>query len=165
MKTQRQFVAAGFAALLFFCAHCRNAPAQSFKQIKILESTCEDVTRILEIDRCRMPESVYNLKDYAVNVVFTDGKREKRGKLCYEVPAGRVKGFSVAYLTRLVPLAEFGDGLQPVGRLKGTEQDVYQDKENGVSVFATAGFVTTAVFSATPAGLQKYAADCRGGKK
>ena len=105
------------------------------------------------------------MKEFIVQIVFTTGKREKYDKICYDLPAGRVKSLSVTYVNKLVPREDFGARLIFVGKMKGSELELYEDKENGVGIFSASGYVYTALFGATPTQLQKYASDCRTDKK
>jgi hypothetical protein len=150
-----------FLILIFFCC-CKFVSAQGFNGIIPLESTCEDVKRILQVEECKSPRSVYWLKDYTVDVSFYENKPigiEKN--LCYKVPAGRVIGISVDYYKR-IPIKDFQYALKYAETLPNDiSTEIYENEENGVSVFTHNGLISTAIFLPTPEQHKKFAFECQ----
>ena len=70
MKTIRIFIF-GFCALVIGAT---PAYAKEWRGLIPLKSTCEDVKRILGVDKCVVPESTYELSNYRVIIRFAQNK-------------------------------------------------------------------------------------------
>lgn len=114
--------------------YCTFVSAQGYKGIIPLESTCEDVKRILKVENCTF--SLLN-RDYTkdwISVTFATAKPNKTDKICYKVPVGKVTSISVSY-NKPILLSEFEYELKyaegPFGDIEGYS---YENSEKGVSV-------------------------------
>jgi len=149
--------------LLFFVFFACNeySFAQGFKGIIPLESTCEDVKRILNVKECQFPLSIYWLKDFRISVRYTQEKPSESDKLCYKVPAGRVSSVTVSY-NKPFPIKEFEYELKYVeGPFGDIDTITYENSEKGVDVFTNLGRVGTAIFGPTPEQYRKFSYDCK----
>jgi hypothetical protein len=133
--------------------------SQGFNRIVPLESTCDDLKRILGIAECSFPQDVLWLQDYRISVKFTSGSSEKNGKLCYRVPAGRVILIAVSYNVPIL-IKDFPYNLTFREKLYDIDTLVYENVDSGVSVTANNGYVATATFVPTPAQHKKFAYPC-----
>lgn len=162
MKIKHKFKAKNWTLILIFLGCCQFISAQGFKGIVPLESTCEDIKRILRVEKCDFPQSIYRLKEYTVSVSFYENKPIGKNKdLCYQIPAGRVIGLTVSY-NKHIRIAEFEYELKFAQKLNNDiDTEVYKNEANNVSVFSNNGLVETAIFSATRELHKKYAIECR----
>ncbi|MEZ5421576.1 MAG: hypothetical protein R2682_00605 [Pyrinomonadaceae bacterium] len=160
MKTVNLFV----LCLVIF-AFTGLVSAQGFKGLIPLESTCEDVKRVLNVEKCTVPFSVYFLKDYMVGVHFKTETPSEDEKWCYKVPVGTVTSLTVSY-NKPFPLKDFEYRLEYAeGPFGDVDTTAYKNEEKGVSVFVNLGRINTANFMPTPDQRKKYAYDCRSGCK
>ncbi len=157
------FTANLISALILF-GFCNFTSAQGFKGIIPLESTCEDVKRILQVDECKFPRSFYWLKDYRIDISFNEN-RSVESKICYKVPKDRVISLVVSY-NKNIPIKEFEYDLKFVQKLNNDiDTIVYENEENNISVFTHLGLVSYAVFIPTQEQHKKFAFECKGSKK
>jgi len=52
---------------------------QDWRQLVPLPSTCEDIKRILKIEKCTFPVSNYDLPDFEVNISFEESEQKVKG--------------------------------------------------------------------------------------
>lgn len=150
-----------FLLILMFCSFDGFVSAQGFKGIVPLESTCEDVKRILQVEECIVPRSIYWLQDFRVSISFTQEKPSEGDKLCYKVPAGRVLSLTVSY-NKPFPIKEFEYELKYTeGPFGDIDTISYENEEKGVSVLTNLGRINTAIFAPTPEQHKKYAYECK----
>jgi hypothetical protein len=160
MKINHKFKVMGLVSVLILVGFCSFTSAQGFKGIIPLESTCEDVKRILQVDECKVPQSVYRLKDYTVSISFNDNSLDE-SKICYKVPKGRVISLVVSY-HKNIPIKEFEYELKFVKKLyNDIDEDWYANNEKGVSVLSQIGLVSSAVFVPTHEQHKKFAYECK----
>jgi hypothetical protein len=163
MKINYMFTAI-VLTIIFLCC-CQFVSAQGFKGITSLESTCEDVKRILQIDECQFPRGTYWLKEYTVSISFTKDNPGKSDKFCYKVPAGRVSSIVVSYHNPVL-VKDFEYELKYEKDLNDDiNQVAYSNVEKGVSVLSQNGFATSAIFVPTPEQHKKFAYKCKTSNK
>lgn len=137
-----------------------NISAQGFKGIVPLESTCADVKRILQVDDCSYPYSIFTFKDFSVDIHFSKEKSSPEDKWCYRVSPGTVRSLTVSYY-KSIPMKEFEYDLKvkegPFGDIKTI---IYENRDKGVSVMTNRGLINTAVFVPTPKQHEKLAYEC-----
>ena len=146
---------------VFFFAVPIFANAQGFKGIVPLQSTCEDVKRILQVGECTFPQSIYRLKDFRITINFTTDKPEKEAKICFRVPAGLVSGFTVSYNKRF-PVAEFEPKVKYLeGPFGDIDTIVYGNEEDSIAVFTNSELVNYIVYSPTRTERRKFSYQCK----
>ncbi len=137
------------------------ANAQGFRGIVPLKSNCEDVKRILQVEKCTFPQSIYRLEDFNVVVNFTTDKPRKKAKICFKVPARLVSSLTVSY-HKPFPLSEFEYEVKyiegPFGDINTT---IYGDKEKGVEVFTINSQVSYVGYIPTEMEYQKLSYPCK----
>jgi hypothetical protein len=164
MNINHKFKVMSLVSALIFLGFCNFTSAQGFKGIIPLESTCEDVKRILRVDGCKFPRSVYWLKDYTIDISFNE-KRSVESKICYKVPKGRVISLVVSY-NKNIPIKEFEYELKFVKKLNNDiDSIVYENEQNNISVLTQLGFVSTAIFIPTQEQHKKFAFECKKSNK
>src|SRR5688572_15229703 len=130
-----------FLFAFFVLIFTNIASSQGFRGIVPLESTCEDVKRILGVEKCGPSQSIYFLKEHWITVNFTSKDDCKKRKLCFRVPPGRVTSLNVSYHKR-IPIAEFEYELK---RGEGPFGDIgtiaYENKEKGVAAMTLNGLI------------------------
>lgn len=155
MRTTNIFTIISTLVLFVF-----SVGAQDFKGLVPLESTCDDVKRILGVDECKMPQSNYILKEFSITINFVSIESSERTGFCYRVPTGRITSMVVSYY-KPIPIKEFGYELKykegPFGDI-GTI--AYSNEEKGISVFTDNGLITTAIFMPTLTQRKKLTYDC-----
>lgn len=160
MKTVNLYV----LSFVIFC-FTGLVSAQGFKGLIPLESTCEDVKRILNVEKCSYPLSVYSLKDYIVGVYFKTETRSEDDKWCYKVPVGTVTSFDMS-LNKGIPIKDFEYKLKFAEKLENDIVTiVYDNREKGVRAYVQNGVITNAFFGPTPEQRKKYAYECKSGCK
>jgi len=163
MQSQQNKIVLGISFLLVIIIFgARHGYSQGFRGIVPLESTCDDVKRVFQVDHCTYPQSVYFLKEFWVKVDFVDAKVLLDQKWCFRVPAGRVSSFSISYNKRF-PIDQFQYKLKYV---EGPPDDIgtltYESKEVGVSASTLNGEISTAFFGPTSHQLKElgYLCEC-----
>lgn len=147
-----------------FCS-CIFVSAQGFKGIIPLESNCEDVKRILKVDKCTFPQSIYFLKDFWIRVNFVSIKSNKTDKICYKVPVGNVTSITVSYNKKIL-LSEFEYKLKYAeGPFGDIDTFGYESSEKGVSVLVNEDMfgnkvISTASFIPTIEQHRKFSYEC-----
>jgi hypothetical protein len=106
-----------------------------WRGITPLHSTCEDVKRILKVDKCILPSTEYTLPDFRVLVQFesTNCAREPR---VWHVPKGTVTAITLTLRKEMRP-SEFGLDLSKYERREDDEiigVEHYYNREEGVTV-------------------------------
>lgn len=134
--------------------------AQGFKGIIPLESTCEDVKRTLNVEKCTFPFSIYYLKDFTISLHF-EKKPSESDKWCYKVPVGTITSFTVSYNKRL-PIKDFEYELKFAEKLENDIGTIiYENSEKGVAVYVQNEVITDAMFGPTPEQNRKYLYECK----
>jgi hypothetical protein len=114
-------------------AYCTCVSAQGYKGIIPLESTCEDVKRVLKVENCTFSPLRRDWAKDWISVSFATAKPDKTQKTCYKVPVGKVISISVSY-NKPILLSEFEYELKyaegPFGDIDGYS---YENPEKGVS--------------------------------
>lgn len=65
------------ALLTIFATFCaETTPAQKYREIKPLISTCEDIKRIFNVEKCDYPSSNFDFSDYGITVNFSTDENE-----------------------------------------------------------------------------------------
>ena len=155
-------------ALSFFGVACfalggySSSSAQDAIGLIPLESTCEDVKRILKVQECTFPQSVLFLSDFWVTLNFVSNRPAEpdKNQFCYNVPNGRVQSYTIAY-NKPFPLKDFPYELTYV---KGPFGDIrtvaYENRERGIKVLSNNGKINTVSIVPTPRQRQKFAYSC-----
>lgn len=126
--------------LVLLCA--ATAEAKGWRGITPLQSTCEDVKKILRVDTCTLPISRITLPDFRVMVEFADKTCDSRPR-AWRVPKGTVVAITLSPRSEMRP-SEFGLDLSKYnkredGEIVGLEH--YDSDEEGVTVGLYQGFV------------------------
>jgi len=111
-----------------------NLFSQGFKGIIPLQSTCEDVKRVLRVSECKYPKSDYVLPEMEVGINFAVEKPSKSTRRCWRVTPRTVISVSVR-LRKPIPLSKFEYPLEYlVGPLEDDGTFYYTNKEKGINV-------------------------------
>lgn len=131
MKNKLSWNALSLTLIVLSC--CTLLSAQGFKGIVPLESTCEDVKRILKVENCTFSLLSRDWTKDWVSVTFATAKPDKTQQLCYKVSVGKVISITVSYNEPIL-LSEFEYELKyvegPFGDINGYS---YQNSDKGVS--------------------------------
>jgi hypothetical protein len=163
MKIKYRFGAVVFMAIFFCC--CPFVCAQGFKGIVPLESTCDDVKRILQVRTCALPTSVYYLEGFVVTAHFTKAKPSKGDKNCFRVPAGIVSSLVVSY-HKPFPIKDFEYELKFSQIMSSDiETATYENSEKGIVAQVDGnGLVETVLFGPAPKRFQELSYNCKSDK-
>jgi hypothetical protein len=130
--------------LTFLCLSFLMMRSQSncWRGITPLQSTCEDVKKILKVDTCTLPISQYTLPDFRVMVEFENETCDRESR-AWRVPKGTVTAITVSPRNEMRP-SEFGLDLSKYkkredGEIVGLEH--YDSQGEGVTVDVYRGFV------------------------
>ncbi|MFN2491623.1 MAG: hypothetical protein ABR501_01905 [Pyrinomonadaceae bacterium] len=130
----------------------RTSSAQEWRGIKPLRSTCEDVKRVLGVDRCQYPRSTYRLEDEIIEVSFVTCPcpiicRDTNPR--WNLPSGTVTSIHRELLTAR-PIADFN-----VDQGKWTKihtdfigEVIYSNDELGLRLSAVEGDVLSITYYA-----------------
>jgi hypothetical protein len=127
------------------------ASAQGWRDIVPLRSNCEDVKRVLKVDRCIFPESEYDLPDFKVIVYFSQNQSCDADPRDWRVPPGTVTSIIISP-TKKMRSAELGINLSKYKKLTDTDivgMERYESREEGVTVELFKGFVQNIFFYPT----------------
>lgn len=136
--------------LLSFLLMCVTSSGQpnSWRGITPVRSTCEDVKKILKVEKCSLPISEYTLPDYRVRVSFANDDCAS-SQLAWRVPKGTV--ISLVITPRhAMTVSQFGIDLARFDRRRGEEivgVEHYDNVQEGVSVELFQGLLTNVVLS------------------
>src|ERR1700752_116546 len=130
---------------------CGASVAQGWRGIIPLHSTCEDVKRVLGVDKCEYPNSTYQLENETVTISFEtcpcpiSCSYQSRA---WNVPAGTVSGIA-RQLRKPLPIASFAVD----DKWKKLETDfigelIYDNYEQGISLSAVNGEVVNVTYYA-----------------
>jgi len=145
---------------VILCVPTEDISAQAVPGIVPLQATCDDVKRILNVEHCSFPQSVFLLQDFWIVINFVREKPSATDKWCYKVPAGRVSSFSIAY-NKPFPIPDFPFKLKYIeGPFGDIDTVAYGNKEKGISVLTNNGRINTVIVQATPKQRKKFAYNC-----
>jgi hypothetical protein len=113
-----------------------------WRGITPLHSTCDDVKRVLGVERCTCPISRYTLPDFRVMVEFESETCDSEPR-AWRVPLGTVTAVTVSPRKEMLP-SEFGLDLSKYerredGEIVGVEH--YESRKEGITVNLYHGFV------------------------
>jgi hypothetical protein len=138
-------------SFLILVASCVTSSAQEWHGIRLLQSTCDDVKRGLNVDKCEYPKSVYKFPRETVTVGFVMCPCPIR---CYHasggwnVPRGTVAGITREFLTS-VSVEELFDVKN--GKWDPFETDMigevqYINPEEAIHLYTLNGKVMKAIY-------------------
>lgn len=132
----------GLLALLFLMLVTMRSQSNCWRGITPLRSTCEDVKKILKMDKCTLPISEYTVPDFRVMVEFQNETCDSEPR-AWRVPKGTVTAITISPRNEMRP-SEFGLDLSKYkkredGEIVGVEH--YDSQEEGVTVDLYRGFV------------------------
>lgn len=122
-----------------------TAQTANWRDILLLKTTCEEVKAALKVDKCESPMSEYDMPDFKIVVLFSEGKRCASPN-DWRVASGVVTGLIILPKRELLP-SELGIDMSKFKKLE--EQDVvsiegYENLEEGIKVTLFKGFVSEA---------------------
>jgi hypothetical protein len=134
---------------LWLALHAMTIFAQGWKGIKPLHSTCDDVKRALNVDKCTSPMSEYNVLGFRVIVFFSENKDCKKDPRGWRITPSMVTSVVVHPDEEMLPSA-LGLDLSKYqrwedGEIVGVEH--YESRKEGVMVDLYQGFVQTVYVS------------------
>lgn len=120
-----------------------KAAPEGWRGIVPLHSTCDDVKRILEVDRCELPTSQYDLPDFRVTINFTTSACCEN----WQVPSGTVAEIIISP-KKPTPLSEYNltEGYRKVVDEEIVGQEWYDNRVEGVTVYVFNGMITHFMF-------------------
>ena len=132
----------GLLAVLLLTLVTMSSQSNCWRGITPLHSTCEDVKKILKVDRCTLPISDYTLPDFRVMVEFENETCDREPR-AWRVPKGTVTAITISPRNEMRP-SEFGLDLSRYkkrddGEIVGVVH--YDSEEEGVTVDLYRGFV------------------------
>jgi len=119
-----------------------RSQSNCWRGITPLRSTCEDVKKLLKVDKCIFPRSEYTLPDFHIMVWFAN-EDCSADPHAWRIPKGTVTAIIVSPRDEMRP-SEFGLDLSKYtkredGEIVGIEH--YTSEEEGVTVDLYRGFV------------------------
>ena len=78
----------GLPVFLILMFMTMRSQSNCWRGITPLQSTCEDVKKVLKVDRCTVPISEYTLPDFRVMVKFENESCDSEPR-AWRVPRGR----------------------------------------------------------------------------
>lgn len=146
-------------ALFILATSWATSSAQEWHGIRLLESTCDDVKRGLNVNKCEYPNSVYKFPKETVTVGFVTCPcpiRCYHAAGGYNVPRGTVAGITRQFLTS-VSIEELFDVKN--GKWDSFETDMigevqYINPDQGIHLYTLDGEVTKAIYY-PPSGKHK----------
>lgn len=132
----------GLAAVVLLALVIVQSQSNCWRGITPLRSTCEDVKKILNVDKCTVPISNYTVPDFRVMIQFAN-KSCGTAPYTWRVPKGTVTAIIISPEKAMVP-ADFGIDVTKYkkrddGEIVGLEH--YTSEEEGVRVDLFNGFV------------------------
>lgn len=132
----------GFLAVLLLTFVTMGSQSNCWRGITPLHSTCEDVKKILKVERCTLPISNYTLPDFRVMIEFENENCDREAR-AWRVPKGTVTAITISPRNEMRP-SEFGLDLSKFkkredGEIVGVVH--YDSEEEGVTVDLYRGFV------------------------
>jgi hypothetical protein len=134
-----RFVVTAFMLLMFITMRSQS---NCWRGLTPLQSTCEDVKKVLKVDKCTLPISQYNLPDFRVMVEFENETCDSEPR-AWHVPKGTVTALTISPRHELRP-SEFGIDLSKYKKREAgeiVELEHYDSEEEGVTVDLYRGFV------------------------
>jgi len=119
-----------------------RSQSNCWRGITPLQSTCEDIKKILKVGNCTVPISEYTLPDFRVTVEFQNETCDTEPR-AWRVPKGTVTAITISPRNELRP-SEFGLDLSRYKKREDGEivgLDHYDGNEEGVTVDLYRGFV------------------------
>lgn len=129
-------------ALLFLTLVTVRNQSNCWRGITPLHSTCEDVKKILEVEKCTLPISNYTLSDFRVMVEFENENCDREPR-AWRVPKGTVTAITISPRHEM-GVSEFGLDLSKYKKREGGDivgMEHYDSGEEGVTVDIYRGFV------------------------
>lgn len=153
MKTmKRYFFLIPLIIFLFF----KSSYCQNFDKIVPLQSTCDDVKQVLNVDKCDFPQSIYRLKEFTIVIDFAEEKFSEKKKIFCNVPPKTVFSFSVTY-NKYILLKDFEHKLTLVRDLNNDIGTIaYENKEKGITVFGDSEYIGEVIYLPIPENFRKY---------
>lgn len=132
----------------FLLVTALNTSAKGWQDITPLRSTCEDVKRILKVDRCDIPESEYQLPNLRVIIYFSPGEYCDGDPYAWRVPRGTVTSLIISPTKKMCP-SELKIDVSRYERLEDGDvvgSQRYASREEGITVLLFNGFVQDIFF-------------------
>jgi hypothetical protein len=118
---------------------------QGWRGLFPAKSSCEDVKRILSVDKCNYPFTDYELDDFGVTVFFYEFNWcENCPENGLDIPKGTVTSLIVRPRKK-IPLHEYGIDVSKFKKRVDAEMEgneIYDNNEIGVTVYTFKGWVT-----------------------
>ncbi len=125
----------GAPVVLLLLLISMQSQSNCWRGITPLKSTCEDVKRVLKVDKCTLPISEYTLPDFRVMVEFENETCASEPR-AWRVPRGTVTALTISPRNQLRP-SEFGLDLSKYKQRQGGDivgLQSYDNDEDGVTV-------------------------------
>lgn len=88
---ERTFTSIFFSTIVCISIFTSNHSAQTWRDIKPIQSTCKDVERVFGVDACNKGSISQKLQDEYITFVFAEGRcSEKCANEEYDVPSGTI---------------------------------------------------------------------------
>lgn len=119
-----------------------QSQSNCWRGITPLKSTCEDVKKVLKVDKCTLPIAEYTLPDFRVMVEFENETCDAEPR-AWRVPRGTVIALTISPRSELRP-SEFGLDLSKYKKREGGDivgLEHFDSEEEGVTVDLYRGFV------------------------
>lgn len=129
-------------ALLLLMFMTMRSQFNCWRGIIPLQSTCEDVKKILKVDTCMLPISQYTMPDFRVMVEFQNETCDSEPR-AWRVPKGTVTAITISPRNEMRP-SDFGLDLSKYKKREDVEivgVVHYDSEEEGVTVDLYRGFV------------------------
>lgn len=132
----------GVLAILLLMFITMRSQSNCWRGITPLQSTCENVKKILKVDTCTRPISQYTLPDFRVMVEFQNETCDGEPR-AWRVPKGTVTAITISPRNEMRP-SEFGLDLSKYkkredGEIVGMEH--YDSDVEGITIDLYRGFV------------------------
>jgi hypothetical protein len=134
----------GVLAVILLTFVTMRSQSNCWRGITPLHSTCEDVKKILKVDRCTLPISEYTLPEFRVMVEFENETCDREPR-AWRVSPGTVTAITVSPRKEMLP-SEFGLDVSKYERREDGEivgVVHYENRAEGVTAILYRGFVQT----------------------
>ena len=158
-----KYLTATWFVLFVLYFYVPGSYAQGFRGLVPLESTCEDVRRILKVDNCKEPQTVLFLKDVWLTINFSTKENVAIDGFCYDaLPANRISMIKVSvHHSIAIPDFEY-----PLDYLRGPEGDIdtmtYVNRDHGVTALVNLGRINTLIYSPSKEQREELGKKCGG---
>ncbi|HWS56220.1 MAG TPA: hypothetical protein VN228_18915 [Pyrinomonadaceae bacterium] len=123
-------------------AQASRPPAEGWRGIVPLRTTCDDVKKALKVEKCGAPMSEYNVPGFRV-VVFFSSSQCCDDPAGWRVPPGTVTSLIISPVKKMRP-PELGIDLSEYLKLPDRDvvgMEAYENRGRGIAVNLSDGFV------------------------